>query len=287
MDTTNDRYQIGVVGMGFVGQAVARGFTPFADVRTYDIDPKRCANTLDEVLKESEFIFVCLPTPMKEDGECDLSIIEDFFRGINSEAIFIIKSTVPVGTTQRLNEVMFPHLRIVHSPEFLTARTSLIDFITPARNIVGGRLSCNTGPVRRLYEDRFTGIPCLVLTSHESELIKYMANCFFAVKVIFFNEMKLMSERVPDIRWDKLLNGLMTDGRIGLSHHEVPGHDGQRGFGGTCFPKDINAMIKQMESVGLDPKLLKAAWEQNKEIREVHDWNDNPSAVSRRTSRNG
>ena len=308
----NRRYIIGVVGMGFVGQAVARGFTPFADVKTYDIDPKKCDTTFEHVI-DADFVFVCLPTPMYDDGECDLSIIKGFFSDVledesklveyeraqtgapisaltrtrpragtptrTRDPIFIIKSTVPIGTTRSLVQEFYP-LQIVHSPEFLTARTSLVDFITPARNIVGGHDEW-VKRVRKLYEDRFVGIPVLEMYSEESEMIKYMANCFFAVKVIFFNEMKLLSEKLPSgANWDIVLQGLLTDGRIGLSHYEVPGHDGQRGFGGTCFPKDINAMIKTMEKCGLDPKLLKAAWEQNKEIRQEHEWNFNPSAVT-------
>lgn len=282
---------VGCVGMGFVGTAVVRGFSTFADISTYDIDPHRCANTLAETLN-NQFVFVCLPTPMEspEGGDCDLSIVEGFFdeahalilsetHAFSHDPIFILKSTVPIGTTQTLNNKYIDDIVIVHNPEFLTARCSLIDFITPARNVVGGDCDSAVFEVAELMRDRFPGIPCFEMTSQESEFVKYMANCFFATKVTFFNEMKLLSDRM-EMNWDQVLEGVLADGRIAKSHYQVPGHDGQMGYGGTCFPKDINALIKTMEKEGLDPMLLKASWEQNKEVRDDWDWARSKSAVS-------
>jgi len=276
--------KVGVVGAGFVGMAVAKGFNLFADVKVYDIDPRRSTHSLEQVLS-SEFVFLCLPTPMTsaEGGECNLSIIEGFFSNplvnlvkYDPEPIFIIKSTVPVGTTRKLQE-KYPTLKIVHSPEFLTARAALIDFITPARNIVGGPLEV-AEKVAGLLRQRFPGVTCYTMSSDESEMVKYAANCFFATKVMFFNEMLLLAEKLG-LNWEKVIEGVMSDGRIAKSHYQVPGHDGDKGFGGTCFPKDINAMINLMEAEGIDPKVLKAVWEQNKAIRKNWDWATSSSAV--------
>lgn len=275
--------KLGIVGVGFVGQAVARGFNLFAEVFTYDKDPKKSANTLEEVLN-TDFVFICLPTPMKsaEGAEADLSIIEDFFDIANEKLkekikpIFIIKSTVPIGTTVKLNE-KYVDLPIVHSPEFLTARTANLDFITPARNIVGGK-EIYAEKVADLYKNRFPGVQCLTMSSDESEMVKYAINCFFATKIMFFNEMKTLAEN-KNINWDSFLEGFMSDGRIAHSHFQVPGHDGHYGFGGTCFSKDINALIKSIEDTGFDPIVLKSVWEQNKRIRKYWDWADSPSAV--------
>lgn len=280
----SDKPIIGVIGVGFVGRAVARGFNLFADIRTYDLDPNRCTHTFEEVL-QSNFVFVCLPTPMLRAAgdDCDLHIIEDFFKGADDyldgreRPIFVVKSTVPVGTTSRLNEA-HPNLPIVHSPEFLTARSALVDFITPARNIVGGELTPAV-KVKEMFEKRFPGVPCLVMSSDESEFVKYAANCFFATKVLFFNEMRLLADKVG-IDWSNVIDGVMADGRIGTSHYQVPGHDGDWGVGGTCFPKDINAMIRTMEKHGIDPLVLRAVWEQNKNVRQNRDWETNPSAVT-------
>jgi UDPglucose 6-dehydrogenase len=116
------------------------------------------------------------------------------------------------------------------------------------------------------------------MSSDESEFVKYAANCFFATKVMFFNEMLLLAEK-KGLNWKKIEEGVMSDGRIAKSHFQVPGHDGDKGFGGTCFPKDINALIKTFEAEGLDPKVLKAVWEQNKAIRKNWDWAKSSSAV--------
>lgn len=287
---------VGVIGVGFVGSAVARGFNLFADVRTYDIDPNKCTHSFEEVVM-SDFVFVCLPTPMvsAEGGECNLSIIEGFFEkakevveeekrkdfsagSMGKTPVFVLKSTVPVGTTARLFKRF--NLNIVHSPEFLTARSAVLDFIVPARNIVGSPTREDVGAslLKELYEERFKGVPCFVMSSDESEMVKYFANCFFATKVMFFNEMRLLIDKLG-LDWEKVLAGVLSDGRIAKSHYQVPGHDGDMGFGGTCFPKDINALITSMEANGIDPLVLKAVWEQNTRVRKNWDWAANTSAV--------
>lgn len=289
MRIDNMNYNIGIVGKGFVGTAVAKGFAQFSNIKIYDINPKRASHSFEEVIS-SDFVFLCLPTPMMtaDGGEADLAILEKCMKNIcaikdrNKETIFIIKSTVPVGTTEKLCWSYTD--KIVHCPEFLTARSALIDFICPARNIVGGEDLDAVGKVEKLLKDRFPGTPCFTMRSRESEMVKYMANCFFATKVIFFNEMKLLIDK-EGLSWDSILEGVMSDGRIGTSHYEVPGHDGDVGFGGTCFPKDINALISVMQDSGVDPLVLKAVWQQNINIRKDWDWANSSSAVSNATEK--
>ena len=213
----------------------------------------------------------------------DTSYIIDFFNTVithtyNPQTIFVIKSTVPIGTTDNLCEKFNP-LKIIHSPEFLTARSAAIDFITPSRNIVGGEEENGTLTIKKLYEERFPGVTCHVMKSKESEFVKYFANCFFATKVSFFNEMFLLSDKL-NLSWDKILGGVMSDGRIGISHYQVPGHDNDFGFGGTCFPKDINAFIETFEKFDIDPVILKAAWNRNLSVRKNKDWEKSKSAVT-------
>jgi len=116
------QFKVGIVGNGFVGESQAYAFSPIADIKIFDIDPVRSTHTLLEVLSQ-DFIFVCLPTPMKENGEQDISYIENFFKTIpNQKAIFILKSTVLPGTTKKLQDKY--GVKIVFSPDFLTEKTA-------------------------------------------------------------------------------------------------------------------------------------------------------------------
>ena len=112
-----------------------------------------------------------------------------------------------------------------------------------------------------------------------AQMIKYMANCFLAAKVSYINEMYQVAQKLG-VNWGEALEGFALDGRIGLSHITVPGPDGQLGFGGKCFPKDINAMIHLCEDIGVSPTVLRAAWEKNLEVREELDWATIKGAVS-------
>ena len=131
--------KIGVIGNGFVGSAVANGFSKY-DVKIFDKNPEVSKNSLEDTVSQ-DFVFVSVPTPMKDamGADCNLSIIKSCFDEINSigsKAIFIIKSTVPIGTTQFL-QAQHPNLNIVHSPEFLTAKFAKEDFLNADRHIVG------------------------------------------------------------------------------------------------------------------------------------------------------
>lgn len=276
--------KIGVIGNGFVGGAIVKGFVQYNDVKVYDTNPLKTINSFSETINQ-DIVFVCLPTPMiKNTFDCDLSYINSFFANVyketnrNKNTIFVIKSTVPVGTTKELC-FKYENIKILHSPEFLTARTALIDFITPSRNIVGGTIENGLYTIKELYDQRFPGIICHVMTSDESEFVKYFANCFFATKVSFFNEMYLLCNKL-NLNWNSVLDGVMSDGRIGISHYQVPGHDGDFGFGGICFPKDLNAFIKCFEKNEINPILLKSVWERNLSVRKTLDWEKSKSAVS-------
>ena len=126
---------IGIVGNGFVGNAVHQNFKDKVPCKVYDVDKTRSLNTLGEVI-DQDFIFVCLPTPMKSSGECDLSILDKFFESLPEHIVgtFFLKSTVPIGTTEKYYE----RHNIIHNPEFLTARNAIQDFANNERNIVGG-----------------------------------------------------------------------------------------------------------------------------------------------------
>jgi nucleotide sugar dehydrogenase len=272
---------IGIIGNGFVGGAVANGLKDFCDIRIYDTDTERRTHQYNDVIF-SEFVFVCLPTPMLdvEGARCNLSIMENFFSKLPTtcEGIFIIKSTVPIGTTERLCKE-YPHLKIVHNPEFLTAANANEDFINADRHVIGGNDKWTT-PVEHFYNIGFPNTPTITMKSTESECVKYFANCFLAAKLMVFNEMRVLVDDIADIDYDTIMEGVISDKRIGKSHYNVPGPDGQYGFGGTCFPKDINALIHTMTEHNMKPLILNAVWEQNKNYRMKWDWADYSSAVS-------
>ena len=258
---------IGIIGNGFVGNAVYQNFRDRVKCKVYDVDKNRSLNTLDEVIN-CDFIFVCLPTPMKENGECDLTIIDDFFENLPEyiPATFVIKSTIPIGTTKTYTE----KYNVIHNPEFLTARNAIQDFANNERNIVGGDMDLCADFVS-MFEKFFPQIPSIITTSDESEAIKYFSNTFLAYKVAYFNKIYDMCEALG-MDYDTVKEGIVADSRIGKSHTNVPGIDNDRGFGGTCFPKDINSLIKQMESHNIDAEMLKKVWEYNQSIRSVVDW---------------
>jgi len=268
--------KIGIIGNGFVGSAIIHGFVLHVeDILIFDSDKRKSTHTLKEISELCDIIFICVPTPMLKNGKCDLSIVEEVVSNIclyqnrNKDAAVVIKSTVVPGTVESLAK-NFPDVNFVFNPEFLTERKARLDFINTSRVVLGGSLS-GVEKVEKLYRLRFPYVKIIKTDLGTAQLIKYMANCFFATKVSFMNEMKQVCDAIEG-DWDKALEGFITDGRIGNSHIDVPGHDGSLGFGGKCFPKDINAMIVRCKELGIDPKVMKAAWEKNLEVRDDLDW---------------
>ena len=276
--------KIGVFGNGFVGSAVQFGFSPSTgcdyEVRVYDKDPSKSVDTIEETVNESEFIFLSVPTPSNKDGSMNLDIVEQALLDIsevneNKHNIVLLRSTVIPGTTRELQS-KFDNLRIVFNPEFLTERNAKYDFINQARIIIGGGDTMiqkhEVEKVGDLYRLRFGESQPVIETNWETaELIKYMSNCFFTTKISFMNEMHQVAEKCG-VDWGVALDGFFRDGRVGHSHMNVPGPDGKFGFGGSCFPKDIQALINFGESLGLNMSTLKGAWNTNLEVRPERDW---------------
>jgi len=265
--------KIGIIGNGFVGNSIAFGFSPTHEIRIHDKDPKRNLNTIEEVL-ECDYIFVAVPTPMHKDGSISLAVVEKALQEISdknkkSTNIFILKSTMVPGSTNDFIK-QFPKLNIVFNPEFLTERTAKLDFLTQARIILGGSKQL-TKRVAKLFKERFMHTHIIETDTTTAELIKYMNNVFFASKVSIMNEMKLICSAIG-ANWKQALAGFTADQRIGDSHLNVPGPDGKLGFGGSCFPKDINAFMSMADELGVDVPTIKGAWETNLNVRPEEDW---------------
>jgi len=270
--------RIGIIGRGFVGSAVEFGFSAQTgcdvELRSYDKDPLKSTHTLDDTVNNSDIIFVSVPTPSNTDGSMYLGILESALDDINdvyrSDAIILIRSTVVPGTTRKLQE-KYVNLPLVFNPEFLTERSAKFDFINQSRFILGGDPKY-TSKVAKLYKWRFgQSVPCLETNFETAEMIKYMNNCFFATKVSFLNEMKLIADQ-SNVDWNMAVEGFVRDGRIGHTHLNVPGPDGKMGFGGSCFPKDVQAMIQFAEENGIEATTLKGVWSTNLKVRPERDW---------------
>tara|TARA_B110000977_G_scaffold191250_1_gene263099 strand:- start:870 stop:1697 length:828 start_codon:yes stop_codon:yes gene_type:complete len=271
------KYKVGVIGNGFVGEAQAFAFSPTTDLRIFDIDKKKSTHTKEEV-DESDFIFICVPTPMYRDGSQDTTYIDKVFESAVAGPIYIIKSTVLPGTTQNLQGT-YPNLNIVFSPEFLTERTAKLDMLTQARIVLGGSTD-NVETVSKLFEQRFMNKHIVKTDATTAELIKYMNNTFFATKVSIINEFKLLSDAIG-AQWEDAIYGFASDGRIGDSHLHVPGPDGKLGYGGTCFPKDVNALLTFADKFNVNLNTIKGGWATNLEVRPEKDWEaDKGRAVS-------
>ena len=266
---TKSLFKIGIIGFGTVGRAVVQGFEFLADIKIYDkFYP---VDGFETVVNESEFIFICVPTPEGKDGKIDLSAINraiDKIAKLKSSRgkIVIIKSTVVPGTTSFYQD-KYPHLNIVVNPEFLTARTHLLDFINSSRVILGGEKDvCKK--LEKLYRARMGHVPIFITTPETAELVKYTSNCFFATKIGFFNEICLLCTKLG-VDYGEVKKMVLADGRIGNSHMDVPGHDGKFGWGGACFLKDTKAFYQKAKEMGVDLKILRAAIKSNKAIRNL------------------
>jgi len=271
------KYTVGIIGNGFVGESQAFAFSPTSEVKIYDKNPLKSTHTLEETC-QSDFVFIAVPTPMKKDGSQDISYIKNVFNEVSPGPIYIIKSTILPGTTQKLVE-NYSNLDIIFSPEFLTERTAKLDMLTQARVIFGGKKGlCNK--VKKLFEQRFMKRNYIITDSITAELIKYMNNTFFATKVSIINEFKRLSDSLG-ANWEDAINGFTSDNRIGDSHLHVPGPDGKLGYGGTCFPKDVNALITMGKELNIPMNTLEAGWKTNLEVRPEADWEkDKGRAVS-------
>ena len=280
---------IGIVGNGYVGKATRILECEDVAAYVYDVDPQKCSPAGLRIgeLFPCSFVFVCVPTPMNKDGSCDTSIVSSVIDQLKSQKVrpdrIVVRSTVPIGFC-RSHGVSF-------MPEFLTESNWENDFKDTEKRIIGidtidierrRKLQDQLEKVFRLalkhrkinVLDRDTFIFC---STGEAETAKLTRNCFLATKVSFFNEVESLCE-TKKINYKMVSKLVGLDDRIGEGHTLVPGHDGKRGFGGTCFPKDTNSMVSQMEN----SIILKAVIERNENVdRPEKDWEqDKGRAVS-------
>ena len=297
-----DKQKIGIIGQGFVGTAVREKFKQHFNIYTYDkFDNEKCLMyvngkvneslrlSLSDIISNCEIVFVCVPTPMFENGECDTSIVESVIYHMSKECesqdrkvTAVVKSTVPPGTTNKLNSIS-NKVTVAFSPEFLTEANAVEDFDKQNRIVLGIDYFELIKPINSMFASVFPNADIININSIEAEMTKYMTNLFLATKVSFFNDMYSICEKL-NINYDNVIEATMHDPRIGKSHYHVPGPDGDRGFGGTCFPKDLSAMLFIADSIRQPVPTLLGAHTTNQLVRKYRNWEKMEGrAVSKRT----
>jgi len=246
---------IGIIGVGVVGNAVYQFYKNKYDTYRYDI--QKNYDVFDDVAK-CDFIFVCVWTPQ---GKVD-SVLDVFSKlsESGSKGIVILKSTVPPGTTSKLSK-KFKNLKIVFSPEFLTERSAVQDFENPDRIVIGYKDSDTLIKVMNFFKKDFT-CPLIVTDYTTAELIKLAHNNFYALKVIFSNYIYELA-RAIGANYDDVRRSFYCDKRLSSSHFDV-WHDGYRGFSGKCLPKDLDTLLEVMRDNGIDYELFKIIKDKNK-----------------------
>ena len=265
---------IGIIGQGFVGNAVYQKFKNYYDILTYDLDESKSNSTLNQISEKCETIFICLPTPMDEDGRCNVSIVELELVGLNTHNTnnkknIVIKSTISPGTTERWNR-QYKNLNIIFNPEFLTERNAVKDYENQSRIILGGPRPATT-EIKQIFSKVFPLAHIIKTDSTHAEMVKYLTNSFLATKVSFANEMYEICKGL-DVDYDKVIEYATQDDRLGNSHWNVPGPDGDFGYGGHCFPKDVKALITVANDMDIIPLMLSATDFKNNNVRKNRDW---------------
>lgn len=295
-------HKVGVVGTGYVGLVTGVAFADMGnDVVCMDIDPKKIemlkegkspiyepgleeliqrnlrdsrvhfTTSFDDMIEHSDIIFIAVGTPTADDGSADLkyvkAVAEEIGKKINSYKIVINKSTVPVGTGEWVQGIISEEIKkrgsnaefdVISNPEFLKEGAAIKDFMEPDRIVVG----TDSGKAREIMKSLYAPFvrnesPLVLMDRVSAELTKYAANGFLAVKISFINEIANLAEKVgADI--SKVREGIGLDPRIG-KHFLFPGP----GFGGSCFPKDVKALIHTAEQNGQKLRMLDTVEEVN------------------------
>lgn len=224
------------------------------------------SDNLDKAVKNSLVCFIAVGTPLAEDGSADLrdvfQITESIAKSMNDYKIIVNKSTVPVGTADKLLEIVKTHTNcdvdVVSNPEFLKQGAAVDDFLKPDRIIIGANSEKAAKIMQELYSSFVrTGNPVIIMDLKSAEMTKYASNSFLALKISFINEIANICEKTgADI--DMVRKGICTDNRIG-SKFLFPGI----GYGGSCFPKDVQAMMKMAKDYCCEYKILDAVNQTN------------------------
>lgn len=263
---------IGIIGLGFVGNAVAQSYH-HKQVKFYD--PFKSGSCLSiEDLCDRHAIFLCVPTPKSADGSCDTSIVESSLQALADlqyTGLVIAKSTAPFEIYERFAE----KLELAFVPEFLRGAHAVEDYLNSEFMIVGSNSwSIHSSVVEVLYNSDLHKLSSFRrLTIREACLVKYFENSFLATKVSLMNEFYFLAKTLG-VNWENTIEALSLDKRIGQDHTQVPGPDGIFGWGGHCLPKDTEALISIAKDANIRLPVLEEAVRTNKLTRRFHGGTD-------------
>ena len=272
---------LGIIGWGVVGQATGAGFGKKHKI-IWNNKSDKGSTPVPELCQKSDFVFLCLPTPMKADQtgidlKCMNQVVDEVAPLLaDTNKPLIVKSTVIPGTTASYAK-KYPKVQFAMNPEFLTEINAPWDFLHPDRVVIGAINEDIANRIARLHRD-VMGYKVKIFTTDTTtaELVKYMSNTYMATKVMFANEMADLAEKLG-INYDDVADMVGADKRIGKSFLKVSPF---RGFGLKCFPKDTVAILGLAKKLKVDLSVLQAVWKKNLKVRKVRDWEGIKGAVN-------
>lgn len=279
---------LGIIGMGFVGGTTATVFSEKHNILPYDRykEPYNREANISAIAENADVVFICVPTPMKKSGEIDyepmhhsLALLANACDTVNRsppEILITIRSTAVSGTTDSF-AAKYP-FKFAFNPEFLREKHALADMKNTDRIVLGVEDRESEEKLRGVYEPLFPNAKFIVTNRKTAEMIKYAANAALASQVMIANELYRICQALG-IDYKTVRETIQLDERI-ARNMEVPGHDGEFGFGGKCFPKDLNALIYLAREHQVRPYLLEEVWRSNLAVRKKQDWLDIAGAVS-------
>jgi UDPglucose 6-dehydrogenase len=261
-----DNMKIGIIGMGIVGVAIDHSYL-FTDCEVVRRDLAKGYTASFAEFVDCDGIFVCVPTPIGEAGQCNTSILADVLEDlyqVNYKGVIISKCTAPPDAYEYLIN-QYPNL--VHSPEFLTEANARNDYMTGNLLVLGGSDYFNN-LAESVIKQAITPQQVFKVDIKTASLYKYFLNSYLALKVVAMNEFYQLSN-ANNVDWETIKGMLKQDSRVGSTHLNVPGADGSFGFGGMCFPKDTRALLSLAKSQNVDLSVLEAAVYKNISLRNL------------------
>ena len=262
---------ISIIGTGFVGGAMMKSFME-KNIKVYTFDKYKKSDSFDQCLA-SDIMFLCLPTQFNmESKEYDKSNIFETCQRLEENSytgLVIIKSTVESETIIKLSE-KHSNLKLIHNPEFLTAKTAYYIFHNQKHIVLGKGPTVNNNDIdilKEFYNNNYPDAEISICNATESESMKLFVNCFYSVKIQFFNELYLLCDKLKDCEYKNVLNLMLKNKWINPMHTKVPGPDGKLSYGGYCFPKDTNALLNLMERKETPSKVMKATIDERNDMR--------------------